>query len=83
MCPVAQLCSTLSTLEAVALQASLSMVFFRQECWRGIPFTSPGDLPDPVMEPMSPEFPTLAGGFFSTEAPGKPKIRLSYCLKEF
>ena len=32
----------------------------------------PGDLPDPGIEPESPAFPVLAGGFFTTEPPGKP-----------
>ena len=36
-----------------------------------MPFPSPGDLPDPVIEPESPE---AAGGFFTTEPPGKPNI---------
>ena len=53
----------------VALQAPLSMGFPRQEYWSGLPFPSPGDLPDPETEPMSP---ALAGGFFTTEPPGKP-----------
>ena len=39
----------------VACQASLLMEFFRQEYWRGLPFPSPGNLPDPGIEPMSPE----------------------------
>ena len=39
---------------AVARQASLSMGFFRQECWNGLPFPPPGDLPDPGIEPVSP-----------------------------
>ena len=38
----------------VAYQASLSMGFSRQECWSGLPFPSPGDLPDPGIEPRSP-----------------------------
>ena len=38
----------------VAYQASLSMGFSRQEYWSGLPFPSPGDLPDPGIEPMSP-----------------------------
>ena len=38
----------------VARQAPLSMRFSRQEYWSGLPFPSPGDLPDPVIEPMSP-----------------------------
>ena len=38
----------------VAHQASLSMEFSRQEYWSGLPFPSPGDLPDPEIEPRSP-----------------------------
>ena len=41
----------------------------RQEYWSGLPFPSAGDLPDPGIEP---EAPALAGGFFTTEPPGKP-----------
>ena len=37
-----------------ALQAPLSMGFSRQEYWSGLPFPSPGDLPDPGIEPISP-----------------------------
>ena len=53
----------------VARQALLSMEFPRQESWSGLPFPSPGDLPEPGIEPIS--F-ALAGGFFTTEPPGKP-----------
>ena len=53
----------------VACQAPLSMGFSRQEYWSGLPFPSPGALPDPGTEP---EFPALAGRFFTTEPPGKP-----------
>ena len=45
----------------VAHQAPLSMGFSKQEYWRGLPFSSPGDLPNPVIEPASP---ALAGRFF-------------------
>ena len=38
----------------VVSQASLSMGFSRQEYWSGVPFPSPGDLPDPGIEPRSP-----------------------------
>ena len=38
----------------VALQAPLSMEFSRQEYWSGLPFPSPGDLPDPGIKPRSP-----------------------------
>ena len=39
---------------AVACQAPLSMGFSREEYWSGLPFLSPGDLPDPGIEPGSP-----------------------------
>ena len=53
----------------VAHQAPLSMAFSRQEYWNGLPFPSPGDLPDPGIEPASPASRALAGGFFTTEPP--------------
>ena len=52
----------------VALQASLSMAFSRQECWSWLPCPPPGDLPDPEVKPASLTAPTLAGGFFTTSA---------------
>ncbi|KAM7237733.1 hypothetical protein CapIbe_011977, partial [Capra ibex] len=39
---------------AVACQAPPSTGFFRQEYWSGLPFVSPGNLPDPGIEPASP-----------------------------
>ena len=54
-----------------ALQSPLSMGFLRQEHWSGLPFPSPGDLPDPKIETASPASPALADGFFTTEPPGK------------
>ena len=50
-----------------AHQAPLSMGFPRQEYWCGLPFPSPGDLPEPGIEPASP---ALAGKFFTMEPPG-------------
>ena len=41
----------------------------RQECWSGLPFPSPGDLPDPGIQPTSLTSPALAVGFFTTSAP--------------
>ena len=58
----------------VAHWAPLSMEFSRQKYWSGIPFPSPGDLPDPGIELVSP---ALAGEFFTTEPPGKPE---SICM---
>ena len=52
-----------ATLWDVARQAALSMGFSRQEYWNGLPFPSPGDLPNPGIELM---FPALAGRFFTT-----------------
>ena len=43
-----------ATLWTVAYQARPSMGFSRQEYWSGLPFPSPGDLPDPGIEPRSP-----------------------------
>ena len=48
------------------------MGFSRQEYWNGWPFPSPGDLPDPGIEPESHTCLALAGRFFTTESPGKP-----------
>ena len=50
-------------------QAPLSMGFSRQEYWSGLPFPFPGEVPNPGIVPASP---ALAGGFFTTEPPGKP-----------
>jgi len=40
-----------ATLQTVACQAALSTGFSRQEYWSGLPFPTPGDLPDPRIEP--------------------------------
>ena len=45
---------------------------FQQEYWSGLPFPTPGDLPDPGIEPMSPMSPTLGGIFFTTQATWEP-----------
>ena len=50
---VTQSCLTPATPWAVARQDSLFMEFSRQEYWSGLPFPSPGDLPDPGIEPGS------------------------------
>ena len=61
---VAQLCLTLCDPQTVACQGPLSMGFSRQEYWSGLPFPSPGDLPNPGTKLASP---ALAGSFFTTE----------------
>ena len=55
----------------VAYQAPPSMGFSRQECWSGLPFHSPGDLPNPGIEPRSP---SLQAEALPPEPPGKPLV---------
>ena len=56
------------TPRTVARQAPLSMQFSRQGYWSGLPLPTPGDLPDPGIEPGSFASPALVGGFFATSA---------------
>ena len=56
------------TLWSVAREAPLSVECFRQEYWSGLPFPSPGDLPDSGIRSTSP---ALASRFFTVEPPGK------------
>ena len=64
----------------VAYQAPPSMEFSRQEYWNGFPFPSPGDLPNPGIEPRSP---TLQADALLSELPGKPpKSGKGYSYKE-
>ena len=65
---VIQSCPTIATPWTVAHQACLSMGFPRQEYWSGLPFPSPGDLPDEGIEPGSP---VLQADSLLTELPGK------------
>ena len=53
----------------IAYQAPLSMGFSRQEYWSGLPFPSPGDLPNSGIEPESP---ALQADALPSEPPGKP-----------
>ena len=53
MCSVIQLCLILCDPMDYGLEAPLSMGFSRQESWSGLPCPSPGDLPDPRIEPRS------------------------------
>ena len=55
----------------VALQAPPSMGFSRQEYWNGLPFPSPGDLPDPGIEPRSP---ALQADALTSEPPGGDEV---------
>ena len=56
----------------VAHKAPLSMGFSGQEYWSGLPFPSPGDLPDPGIESVSPASPALAGGSLPLSHQGGP-----------
>ena len=58
----------------VAHQAPPSMGFSKQEYWSGLPFPSPGDLPDPGIEPGSLAFQADA---LTSEPPGKLKVRIT------
>ena len=60
-----------------ACPAPLVMSFFRQEDWSGLPFPSPGDLPNPVIEPGSP---TLQADFLSSEPQEKPREQVETCI---
>ena len=64
--------SNSATPRTEAHRAPLSMEFSRQEYSSGLPFPTPGDLPDPGIKQVSPVSPALAGGFFTTVPPGKP-----------
>ena len=63
-----------ATLWTVAYQAPPSMGFPRQEYWNGLPFPSPGDLPEPGIKPASPVSLALAGRFFIDVPPGIFKV---------
>ena len=56
----------------VAYPAPPSVGFSKQEYWSGLPFPSPGNLPDPGIEPAAPETPALQADSLPIEPPGKP-----------
>ena len=59
------------SLNPIAYQAPLSVEFSRQEYWSGLLFPSPGDIPDPEMEPVSL---ALQADSLPSELLGKPKM---------
>ena len=72
-------CSVMSdsaTPWTVAFQASPSMGFSRQEYWSGLPFPSPGDLPDTGIDTQSP---ALQADALPSEPPGKPQACSVIC----
>ena len=92
VCGFMWVCVCAQSLSHVLLLAtppgSSSMGFSRQGYWSGLPFPSPGDLPDPGIDPTSPALPA---GLFTTAPPGKPmcicsfqqiwEISSHYCFK--
>ena len=74
-----------ATPRTVAYQAPLSVRCSRQGYQSGLSLPSPGHLPYPGIEPRSPAAPALAGGFFTTQPPGKPwslsvRVKIRGCL---
>ena len=61
----------------VAHQAPLSVGFARQEYWSGVPFPSPGELPDPGIGPSSLTSPALADGFFTASTTWKDPCNMN------
>ena len=66
---VTKSCPALATQWTVSRQAPLSMGFSRQAYWSGLPCPSPGDLPDPGIEPWSPILQSVS---LPTKPPEKP-----------
>ena len=69
----------IATSWTVAQQAPPFMGFSRQEYWSGLPFSSPGDLPNPGIEPTSP---ALQADALTSEPPGRQQMKsLKECLQ--
>ena len=81
MCVCVSVCSVMSNSlwppGLLTRQPPLSMEFSSQEYWRGLPFPTPWDLPDPGIALASHASPALAGRFFTTVAPGKPHLSVT------
>ena len=69
---VAHLCSTLCNPMDYSLSGSSVHGIFWQKYWSGLPFPTPGDLPNPGVEPESLASPALAREFFTIVLPRKP-----------
>ena len=76
VCLVAQSCPTLCNPMDCSPPAPLSMECSRQEYWSGLPFHTPGYLPNPGIEPRSPAPPALQVDSLPAELWGKP---FSFC----
>ena len=62
-----------------AHQSPPSLAFFRQEYWSGLQIPSPGDLPDPGIEPSSP---ALHADSFASELKGSPSRIWKFLKKQ-
>ena len=60
-----------------AHQVSLSMEFSKQEYWSGLPFPTPGNLPNPGIKPTYSASPVLTGRFLTTAPAGQPSMLLN------
>ena len=76
-----QLCLTLCNPVDYSSPGSLSMEFSQQECWNGLPFPPPGDLPDLGIEPVSLVSPELASRFFTTGELWQVRSPIISCFK--
>ena len=76
MCVLSHTVVSNSSRLSVTCQTPLSMEFCRQAYWSGLPFPTPGHLPDPGIKPVSH---ALAGRFFTTTPPEKPSLTDSCC----
>ena len=76
-CLIVQVCAArlFVTPRPTACRAPLSMGFPRKECGNRLPFPSPGNLPEPGIQPQSLMSPALAGGFFTTAPPEKCRLQ--------
>ena len=80
MCRVAQSVRLFVTPQTVSHHAPLSMGFLSQEHWSGLPFPSPGDLPNQGIEPMSP---ALQAGSLPSEPSGRSSFFISEQCYQF
>ena len=74
-CLVGHSCKLFATLWTVVHQAPLSTQFFRQEYWSGLPFHSPGHLPNSRVKPVFPRSPALQEDSLPTEPTRKPQLQ--------
>ena len=82
LCSVTQSCRFFAAPWTVPCQAPLPMEFSRQEYWNGVPFPTPGDLPDPGMEPAFLVSPALANRALITSASWEIQEFNIYCIRQ-